>query len=181
MEHHAHGRGQGHPWGWGNDVLPLHLQHPMPTFTMWLKARVKDLVAASATIDEELLQLSCPPSWIAYTYFGTWAYGNHFWVDLETTRPTNLTYNARVACIFNQASQSSMRNQNRIVANLNYVGVLKEILLWIILGFVWFCSSVHGSHPTFMAMQWPYVKTSMGFGKWTFDINSHQQWSHMCS
>jgi hypothetical protein len=57
-----------------------------------------------------------------------WAYGNHFQVDLET-RPTHLTYNVGVTCIFNQASQSSMRDQNKIIANLNYVGVLKEILL----------------------------------------------------
>lgn len=43
-------------------MLPPHLQHPMPTFTMWLEARMKDLVVASATIDKELVQLSCPPS-----------------------------------------------------------------------------------------------------------------------
>ncbi len=30
---------------------------------------------------------------------------------------------------FNQTSQSSMWDQNKIIANLNYVGVLKEILL----------------------------------------------------
>jgi len=51
-----------------------------------------------------------------------------FRVDPET-RPTFLTYNVGIACIFNQASQSSMRDQNKIIANLNYVGVLKEILL----------------------------------------------------
>ncbi len=43
-------------------MLPLHLQHPMTTFTMWLEAQVKDLVAIGATINEELVQLSCPLS-----------------------------------------------------------------------------------------------------------------------
>jgi hypothetical protein len=38
MEHHAHGTSQGHPRGRGNNVLPLHLQHPMPTFIVWLEA-----------------------------------------------------------------------------------------------------------------------------------------------
>jgi EamA domain-containing membrane protein RarD len=52
-----------------------------------------------------------------------WAYGNHFQVDLET-RSTHLTYDVGVACIFNQESQSSMQDQNKIIANLNYVGVL---------------------------------------------------------
>ncbi len=44
MEHRPHGRGRG------NNVLPPHLQHPMLTFTMWLKAQAKDLVVADATI-----------------------------------------------------------------------------------------------------------------------------------
>jgi hypothetical protein len=48
--HTADGRGRGHPTRRGNNVLPPHLQHPMPTFTMWLEAQVKDLVIASATI-----------------------------------------------------------------------------------------------------------------------------------
>ncbi len=55
MEHHAHGRGRGHLRGRGNNVLPLHLQHPMITFTVWLEVQMKDLVAASVTIDEELV------------------------------------------------------------------------------------------------------------------------------
>jgi len=62
MERHAHGRGRGHPRGRGNNVLPPHLQHPMPTYIMWLEALVKDLVVAGATIDKELVQLSCPLS-----------------------------------------------------------------------------------------------------------------------
>jgi hypothetical protein len=84
MEHCAHGRGRSHPRGWGNNVLPLHLQHPMPTFVVWLQARMHVLVATSATIDEDHVQLLCLLSWIMYTYSNMWAYGNHFRVDLET-------------------------------------------------------------------------------------------------
>ncbi len=72
MERHAHERGRGHPRGRGNNVLPPHLQHPMPTYIMWLEARVKDLVVACATIDKELVQLSCPPSRITYTHVAIW-------------------------------------------------------------------------------------------------------------
>jgi hypothetical protein len=39
---------------------------------MWLEARVKDLVVAGATIDKELVQLSCPPSRITYTHVAIW-------------------------------------------------------------------------------------------------------------
>lgn len=54
-----------------------------------------------------------------------WAY---YYVDLET-RPMHLTYDSGVACIFKQVSCSSMRDWNMVMANLNYVGVLKEILV----------------------------------------------------
>jgi len=80
-----------------------------------VKSWVKDLVVACVTIDDELIQLSCPPSWIVYTCFSMWAYGNHYQVDLKT-RFTHLTYDVWVACIFNQVNQSSMQDQNRITA-----------------------------------------------------------------
>jgi len=90
---------------------------------------MKDFVIIGVTINEEFVQLSCPPSRIAYTYSSMWAYGNHFQVDIEITRLTHLAYNVGIACIFYQANQSSMQDQNKIIANLNYVGFLKEILL----------------------------------------------------
>ncbi len=40
-----------------------------------------------------------------------------------------MTYDARITCIFNQVKQSSMQDQNKIIANLNYVGVLKGVLV----------------------------------------------------
>jgi hypothetical protein len=43
--------------------------------------------------------------------------------------PTHLTYDSRVACIFKQASHSSTMDENMVMANLNYIGVLKEILV----------------------------------------------------
>ncbi len=110
-------------------MLRLHLQHPMLTFIVWLEVRMKDLVIVGAIINEELIQLSCLPSQIAYTYSSIWTYGNHFRMDLETTRLTHLAYDVGIACIFNQANQSSMRDQNIIIENLNYVGVLKKFLL----------------------------------------------------
>jgi hypothetical protein len=61
-------------------------------------------------------------------------------VDLKTTRPTHLTYDFGVACIFHQANQSSTRNQNIIITNLNYAGLLKGNpscgLFWASFGFV---------------------------------------------
>jgi hypothetical protein len=39
------------------------------------------------------------------------------------------TYDYGVACIFRQASCSSTRDENMVMVNLNYFGILKEILV----------------------------------------------------
>jgi hypothetical protein len=86
-------------------------------------------------------------------------------MDLETIRPTHLTKDVGVACIFHQASQSSMRDQNRIIAKLNYVGLLKEILLVDYFGLrlvlfkcSWILFKLYGNART-------TVEMNMGFGK----------------
>jgi hypothetical protein len=62
-----------------------------------------------------------------------WVYINHYRVDMELG-PMHLTYDYGVACIFRQASRSSTRDENMVMANLNYVGILKEILVVDYLG-----------------------------------------------
>jgi hypothetical protein len=86
-------------------------------------------------------------------------------VDPKTIRPTHLTKDVGVACIFHQASQSSMPDENRIIANLHYVGLLKEIVL----------VDYFGLHLVLFKCSWtPFnlcgnartiVKMNMGFGK----------------
>ncbi len=75
------------------------------------------------------MQLFHPPSHKAYTYDNMWAYGNHCRVDLDDGYLSHSTYNSGGACIFIQAIHSLARNQNIIVAYLQYVGMLKEIVV----------------------------------------------------
>jgi hypothetical protein len=49
-------------------------------------------------------------------------------VDVETW-PTHATYDTSIACIFKQCSHSSIQDMNIVMANLHYVGVLKEIIV----------------------------------------------------
>jgi hypothetical protein len=93
-----------------------------------LQMRVKDQLLASTIVHEDIIQLSRPPTWRAYTYERMWAYANHYHVDIES-RLRYLTYGFGVACIFRQASCSSTWDQNFVMGNLNYVRVLKEILI----------------------------------------------------
>jgi hypothetical protein len=60
-----------------------------------------------------------------------------------------------VACIFNQANHNSAQDQNIIVADLQYVGVLKEIVMANYLGvrlvlfkWSWILANVRGNTRT---------------------------------
>jgi hypothetical protein len=80
-------------------------------------------------VSQELVQLSHSPSHKAYMYNNMWEYGDHYRVDPDDGHPSHATYNYGVACIFIQASCSSIQDQNIIVADLQYVGMLKEIVV----------------------------------------------------
>jgi hypothetical protein len=57
-----------------------------------------------------------------------WAYGNHYQVEGEIG-DCHMTYDSGITCIFIQGSCSFARDRNVINKNLNYVGVLKKILV----------------------------------------------------
>jgi hypothetical protein len=62
-----------------------------------------------------------------FVYESIWAYENHYHVDMELG-PMHLTDDFGVACIFKQASHSSTKDENMVMANLNYVGILKVVV-----------------------------------------------------
>jgi hypothetical protein len=82
-------------------------------------------MANGVAIDLDMVVHFCPSSTLAYTYNSMWAYGNHHKVDVEIG-PTHAMYDSGVACIFKQGGHSSIGDKNIVMANLHYVGVLKE-------------------------------------------------------
>ncbi len=80
-------------------------------------------------LDLNIVQLLKPFAHNAYVYESMWAYGNHYHVDMELRPLMHLKYDYGVACIFRQVSRSSTKDHNMVMANLNYVGLLKEILI----------------------------------------------------
>ncbi len=83
--------------------MPPHLQGEMPSFINWLQDYVKGKHHNGIEVDADLVRLFHPPNHNAYIYNNMWAYGNHYCIDLET-RPTHLTYDLGVVCLFKQAS-----------------------------------------------------------------------------
>jgi hypothetical protein len=73
------------------------------------------------------------------------------------------TYDNGVACIFNQGSWCSTQDHNIIMANMNYVGVLKEI---IVVSYGGLCHVV-------MRCSWILVNTC---GNATMKLNEYGSW-----
>jgi hypothetical protein len=104
------------------------LAQEIPTFARWLLDHVRIQMANGVVVNPDMVVYFRPPSTSAYTYNNMWAYGNHYKVDVETW-PTHATYDSGVACIFMQGSCSYVQDKNIVMANLHYVGVLKEIIV----------------------------------------------------
>ncbi len=128
-------------------------------------------------VSKELMQLSHPPRCKAYTYDSMWAYGNHYQVDQEDGHPSHAMYDFGVACIFIQASHGLAWEQNIIIAYLQYVGVLKEIVVVNYLGLQlvllkcsWILANVHGHKKQFNKMK-------MDYGWSISNIDSHPWWN----
>jgi hypothetical protein len=90
---------------------------------------VKSQLDVKVELDSNIMWLLRPLIRNAYVYESMWVYGNHYHVDMESWPLMHMTYDYGVACIFRQASHSSTRDHNMVMANLNYVVVLKEILV----------------------------------------------------
>jgi hypothetical protein len=69
-------------------------------------------------------------------------------VDVETW-PTHAAYDNGVTCIFKQVSRSFVRDKDIVMANLHYVGMLKEIIV----------VSYTNQRVTLMKCSWIHVHT----------------------
>jgi hypothetical protein len=113
----------------GNIQWPNHLTTYIPPFANWLLNVVKMQTTNGVEVDLDVLRFSRPQNRIAYIYKNMWVYINHYRVDENEGCMAHATYDSGVACIFSQGSWCSARDQNIIVANMHYVGVLKEIIV----------------------------------------------------
>jgi hypothetical protein len=75
---------------------------------------------------EDVTRLSNGPSPRAKKYRSMWAFGNHYRV--ASTEAHLKTCDSGVATTFNRPCISGVRDRNPIVASIEYVGNLEEIL-----------------------------------------------------
>jgi hypothetical protein len=75
---------------------------------------------------EDVLSIGIHPSNCATTYHSMYAFGNHFQVASAESHLS--IWDSRVATTFEQECRSHLGDQNPIMALLEYVGWIEEIL-----------------------------------------------------
>ena len=74
----------------------------------------------------DVIDISIGPTKMTTSYRLMWAYGNHFRVKSAETNLT--TIDCGVAASFEQECRSGPQDQNTIMAQVEYVGWVEEIL-----------------------------------------------------
>ena len=99
-----------------------------PAFTSWLRDRVQQMVIDRERPSISLVTMSRPPFPTVKHYSSMWAHGYHFRVDDEDGRD-HISFDAGVAAIFTQECRSSRADRHSVEAALNYVGIIKDIVV----------------------------------------------------
>jgi hypothetical protein len=109
--------------------MAKYLATYIPPFANCLLNVVKMKTANGVEIDHDVLHFFGPPNHIAHIYKIMWAYGNHSQIDENERHLAHATFDSGVTCIFSQGSRCFAQDHNITVANMHYVGVLKEIIV----------------------------------------------------
>jgi len=97
-----------------------------PPFATWIKASIIVALNDGDTIDNDIMHVSMPPTMEAMSYRTMYAYGNHIHV---ANAKEHLTINdCGLVAIFEQKCISSPNDQRLVLAKLEYVGQVEEIL-----------------------------------------------------
>ena len=96
-------------------------------FSHWLRERVQAMADEGQAPHVSLVTLSKLPIPIVQRHNSMYAYGYHFRVDNEQGQ-SHISFDSGVACIATQTCRSSRADQHPIEADLQYVGVVKDII-----------------------------------------------------
>ena len=112
-------------------------------------------------IEANVLSLSKPPSELATKYRSMWAFGNHLRVASVETHLK--TCDSGVAATFRRPCRASLRDRNPVMAEVEYVGQIHEIvelnyggLCVIVLLCSWIKANYRGSNATMKKDKWGF-------------------------
>ncbi len=103
-----------------NDLAPL------PPFATWIMASIAMAFNDGDTIDKDVVHMSMLPTLETMSYQAVYVYGNHIHVISVEEHLTISDYG--VMATFEQECVSSPNDQRSVLAKLEYVGWVEEIL-----------------------------------------------------
>lgn len=163
-------------------MYPSNLPEPL-LFDKWLAEHVSHLLASNPTkVDGDVACLSKPPSPMATKYRSMWAFGNHLCV--ASVEQHLLTNDSGVVATFFQPCRASLQDTNIVMANLEYVGELHEIievnyngLCVIVLLCKWVKANYKGNNATVKRDKWGFTLANFNsflpFGSQSFAFPMH--------
>ena len=98
----------------------------LPNFEVWLVSAIQMAMDSSEEVAPDVIDISIGPARMATSYRSMWAYGNHFRVKSAERNLT--TIDCGVVATFEQECRSGPQDQNTIMAQVEYVGWVEEIL-----------------------------------------------------
>jgi hypothetical protein len=99
---------------------------PLPPYKNWILPTISKTINDGENIEEEVIQLSIPPTMKATAYRSTYAYGNH--IRVKSVETNLVTMDSGVATIFGTPCRSNVNDRNSIEAEVESVGYVEEIL-----------------------------------------------------
>ena len=125
----------------------------LPKFASWVRSEVQRAVAAGEHVVEEVKAMACPLNLLATSYRGMYAFGNH--LQVASAKVGLTTSDSGVVGTFRQPCRYGLCDRRPIVANLEYIGNLEEIIEFNYRGYCtvvllcsWVRENYRGEHAT---------------------------------
>ena len=164
--------------------MPYPAELPEPkTYSVWLEESVSQkMVENPEAVEADVAALSKPPSELATKYRSMWTFGNHLRVASAETHLT--TCDSGVAAIFRRPCRAGQRDQNHVMADVEYVEQVHEIvelnyggLCVIVLFCSWIKANYRGNNATMRKDEWGFSLANFSqplpFGPKSFAFPMH--------
>lgn len=134
----------------------------LPPFRDWFRARIINEKAEGLHVDQTVEAVSCFPSTIATRYRSMFGYGYHYRV--RSAEIPLKSMDSGIAATFLRECRFGMRDMNPIVAPIEYIGNLEEIIeldysvfRQVVLIGTWVRANYRGSNATVKKDQWGFT------------------------
>ncbi|KAG0572319.1 hypothetical protein KC19_VG084600 [Ceratodon purpureus] len=163
--------------------FPPHLSEIQP-FPEWLRDTVQAQILTDMYVDEMVEAISKFPLLVAKKYCSLYSYGYH--LRVQSAEEHLKTCDSGIAGTFIRACRAGVGDRNIVVAPVEYVGSLDEIIeldygifTQVVLVALWIKANYRGTNATMKRDRWGFTLANFNkiidFGEDSFALPSHVQ------